>query len=128
MNLLASAASFAPSAAGVIAGRNPIAAVSARRGLATRTAFSGRAAQLRSASRGLASLNMKERERTFIMVKPDGLQRGLVGHIIARFEAKGFQLEALRQVSPSRGHLELHYEDLTLPVSCIIRTGHSTHQ
>ena len=52
-------------------------------------------------------------ERSFIMVKPDGLQRGLVGHIIARFEAKGFQLLALRQLSPSREHLEKHYADLS---------------
>jgi hypothetical protein len=41
-----------------------------------------RVAPLRAASRGLASLNMKERERTFIMVKPDAVQRGLVGNII----------------------------------------------
>ena len=32
------------------------------------------------------------------MVKPDGVQRRLVGSIIARFEAKGFQLLALRQI------------------------------
>jgi nucleoside-diphosphate kinase len=36
------------------------------------------------------------RERTFIMVKPDGVQRGLVGKIIKRFEAKGFKLVALK--------------------------------
>ena len=42
-----------------------------------------RATPLRTASRGLASLNMKERERTFIMVKPDAVQRGLVGNIIS---------------------------------------------
>lgn len=35
-------------------------------------------------------------ERTFIMVKPDGVQRGLVGEIIKRFEAKGFKLVALK--------------------------------
>ena len=51
-------------------------------------------------------------ERTFIMVKPDGMQRGLVGDIIARFEVKGFQLLALRQMRPSREHLEKHYADL----------------
>lgn len=38
------------------------------------------------------------RERTFIMVKPDGVQRGLVGEIIKRFEAKGFKLVALKFV------------------------------
>jgi Nucleoside diphosphate kinase len=36
------------------------------------------------------------RERTFIMVKPDGVHRGLVGKIIKRFEAKGFKLVALK--------------------------------
>lgn len=35
-------------------------------------------------------------ERTFIMVKPDGVQRGLVGEILKRFEAKGFKLVALK--------------------------------
>jgi len=45
-------------------------------------ALCSRGATLRSASRGLASLNMKERERTFIMIKPDAVQRGLVGNII----------------------------------------------
>lgn len=35
-------------------------------------------------------------ERTFIMVKPDGVQRGLVGEIIKRFETKGFKLVALK--------------------------------
>lgn len=37
-------------------------------------------------------------ERTFIMIKPDGVQRGLVGKIIKRFEAKGFKLVALKMV------------------------------
>jgi len=36
------------------------------------------------------------RERTFLMVKPDGVQRGLVGKIIKRFETKGFKLVALK--------------------------------
>ncbi|HLR23134.1 MAG TPA: nucleoside-diphosphate kinase, partial [Pseudogracilibacillus sp.] len=31
-------------------------------------------------------------EKTFIMVKPDGVQRGLIGEIVARFENKGFKL------------------------------------
>lgn len=36
------------------------------------------------------------KERTFIMIKPDGVQRGLVGEIIRRFEAKGFKLVAMK--------------------------------
>ena len=35
-------------------------------------------------------------ERTFIMIKPDGVHRGLVGDIIKRFEQKGFKLVALK--------------------------------
>ena len=36
------------------------------------------------------------RERTFIAVKPDGVQRGLTGEIIKRFEAKGFKLAGMK--------------------------------
>lgn len=36
------------------------------------------------------------KERTFIMIKPDGVQRGLVGKIIERFEQKGFKLVAMK--------------------------------
>ena len=46
-----------------------------------------------SISFDMASANQ---ERTFIMIKPDGVQRGLVGEIIRRFEAKGFKLVALK--------------------------------
>lgn len=37
-------------------------------------------------------------ERTFIAIKPDGVQRGLVGEIIKRFEQKGFKLVALKLI------------------------------
>lgn len=52
------------------------------------------------------------RERTYIMVKPDGVQRHLVGEIIKRFETKGYKLVALKLVRPGREHLEKHYADL----------------
>ncbi|MGB2924713.1 MAG: nucleoside-diphosphate kinase [Limnothrix sp.] len=48
-------------------------------------------------------------ERTFVMVKPDGVQRGLAGNVIARFEAKGFKLVGLKLVSVSRELAEKHY-------------------
>ncbi|KAF8326353.1 nucleoside diphosphate kinase [Cantharellus anzutake] len=51
-------------------------------------------------------------ERTFIMIKPDGVQRGIVGEIIKRFEQRGFKLIALKLVHASVPHLEKHYEDL----------------
>ena len=54
-----------------------------------------------------------DRERTFIMIKPDGVQRGLVGEIITRFEKRGFKLAAMKFTHPSREHFEKHYEDLS---------------
>ncbi|AEO62723.1 5202ba3d-0398-469c-880d-b6701af7ccac [Thermothielavioides terrestris] len=56
---------------------------------------------------------MSTTERTFIAVKPDGVQRGLVGNIIGRFEARGFKLVALKLVTPGKEHLEKHYSDLS---------------
>jgi nucleoside-diphosphate kinase len=38
-------------------------------------------------------------ERTLVVIKPDGVQRGLVGEIISRFEKKGFKIAALRMLS-----------------------------
>ncbi|GAA6021665.1 hypothetical protein JCM11491_001351 [Sporobolomyces phaffii] len=51
-------------------------------------------------------------EQTYIMIKPDGVQRGLVGEIIARFEKRGYKLAALKMVQPTTEHLEKHYADL----------------
>ncbi|XP_043486162.1 nucleoside diphosphate kinase [Polistes fuscatus] len=53
------------------------------------------------------------KERTFIMIKPDGVQRGLVGKIIQRFEEKGFKLVALNMVWPTEELLQKHYADLS---------------
>uniref|UniRef100_A0A1W7RA50 Nucleoside diphosphate kinase n=1 Tax=Hadrurus spadix TaxID=141984 RepID=A0A1W7RA50_9SCOR len=52
------------------------------------------------------------RERTFIMVKPDGVQRGLIGQIIQRFEKKGFKLVAMKFVQADEDLLKKHYADL----------------
>jgi nucleoside-diphosphate kinase len=43
------------------------------------------------------------------MIKPDGVERGLVGEIIRRFENKGFRLAELKLVTPSRETAEAHY-------------------
>lgn len=51
-------------------------------------------------------------EQTFIAIKPDGVQRGLIGDIISRFEKRGYKLAAIKLVSPPKEHLEKHYEDL----------------
>lgn len=51
-------------------------------------------------------------ERSYVMVKPDGVQRGLVGEIISRFERKGFQLKGLKLFETPRELAEEHYGEL----------------
>ncbi|KAM0853445.1 hypothetical protein ACQ4PT_051061 [Festuca glaucescens] len=53
-----------------------------------------------------------ELERTFIAIKPDGVQRGLISEIVSRFERKGFKLVAIKLVVPSKEFAEKHYHDL----------------
>jgi nucleoside-diphosphate kinase len=50
-------------------------------------------------------------ENTFLMIKPDGVQRGLVGEIVKRFEQKGFQLAAAKLFQMNRQQAELHYQE-----------------
>merc|ERR1719347_718731 len=52
-------------------------------------------------------------ERTFIMLKPDAVQRGLVGEIIERFENRGFKLLAMKYMVASKDLLSNHYSDLS---------------
>ncbi|PXF42494.1 Nucleoside diphosphate kinase IV, chloroplastic/mitochondrial [Gracilariopsis chorda] len=51
-------------------------------------------------------------ERSYIMLKPDAVQRGLVGEIVQRFEKRGFKLVALKLVTPSLEMAQKHYYDL----------------
>ncbi|KAJ7567299.1 hypothetical protein O6H91_02G141500 [Diphasiastrum complanatum] len=51
-------------------------------------------------------------ERTYIMVKPDGVQRGLIGEIISRFERKGFALKGLKLFQCPTDLAEEHYVEL----------------
>jgi nucleoside-diphosphate kinase len=48
-------------------------------------------------------------ERTFLMVKPDGVQRGLIGDIVARFEKKGYKLVGAKLMQIKRETAEQHY-------------------
>ncbi|MEI6498484.1 MAG: nucleoside-diphosphate kinase [bacterium] len=48
-------------------------------------------------------------ERTFVMMKPDGVQRGLVGEVISRFEKRGLKIVAIKMVKPSFDHINDHY-------------------
>jgi nucleoside-diphosphate kinase len=48
-------------------------------------------------------------ERTLVLVKPDGVQRGLIGEILARFERKGLKVVGLRLLEVPREMAERHY-------------------
>jgi nucleoside-diphosphate kinase len=50
-------------------------------------------------------------EKTLILVKPDGVRRGLVGEVIARVEAKGYIVSSLRMLQADRALLERHYAE-----------------
>lgn len=50
-------------------------------------------------------------ERTYLMVKPDGVQRNLIGEIVSRFEKKGFQLVGAKLLTVSREMAETHYAE-----------------
>merc|ERR1712055_204130 len=54
-----------------------------------------------------------DKEQTLIIVKPDGVHRGLVGEIIQRFEQKGFKLVAMKMMGASVELLSQHYVDLS---------------
>ena len=50
-------------------------------------------------------------EKTLVLVKPDGVARGLVGEVIARIEAKGYTIAHLRMLQADRALLEKHYAE-----------------
>lgn len=50
-------------------------------------------------------------EKTFLMLKPDAVQRGLIGEIITRFEKKGFKLVALKLLQVQTNLAEEHYKE-----------------
>lgn len=48
-------------------------------------------------------------EKSLVLIKPDGVQRGLIGEIIGRFERVGLKLTAIKMVHPSREDVDKHY-------------------
>lgn len=56
---------------------------------------------------------MDATERTFLAVKPDGMNRGVLGDIIARFENKGYKLVGIKTLVPSKELAETHYASLS---------------
>lgn len=54
------------------------------------------------------TMNLKE-ERTIVLVKPDGVKRGLIGEAIKRIEMRGLKVIALKMVKPTEEHVRMHY-------------------
>jgi len=54
-------------------------------------------------------MNHLKKERTFVIVKPDGIQRSLIGDIMGRFERAGLKLCALKMIVPTPDMVEAHY-------------------
>ena len=54
---------------------------------------------------------MAERERTLVILKPDAVQRGLIGEIIGRLERRGLKLEGLKLMQVDRALAERHYAE-----------------
>ena len=76
-------------------------------------------------------------ERTYIMIRHNGLQRGLVGEIIKRFEQRGYKLSGMKMEQSTKEKAEEHYKDLKAmpffaglihcmlsgPVVCLVFSG-----
>lgn len=56
-------------------------------------------------------MTMSSPEKTLILVKPDGVRRGLVGEVISRVENKGYKVTNLRMLTADRALLTKHYEE-----------------
>lgn len=62
-------------------------------------------------------------ERTLVILKPDTIQRGLIGEIISRFEKKGLKIVAMKMVSPDKDLAKKHYDQ---PESAMRQLGERT--
>jgi nucleoside-diphosphate kinase len=56
-------------------------------------------------------------ERTLVVLKPDTIQRGLIGEIIARFERAGLKIVGMKMVQPDEEHYHKHYEGISKLIS-----------
>lgn len=60
---------------------------------------------------------MNNLERTLIVFKPDAVQRGIVGEILARFEKAGFKIVGTKMLKPDYDHFFKHYESIGKMIS-----------
>jgi len=63
------------------------------------------------------------KERTLVLIKPDGVQRSLIGEIIKRYERSGLKLAGMKMIVPTSDHIEKHY---TVDPNWRIVTGEKT--
>lgn len=56
------------------------------------------------------SIKTKLHERSLVLLKPDAVQRGLIGEIISRFEKKGLKITAMKMILPTEGIAKKHYD------------------
>ena len=56
-------------------------------------------------------------ERTLIILKPDTIQRGIIGEVITRFERAGLKIVAMKMVAPDEQHFHKHYEGISNLIS-----------
>jgi nucleoside-diphosphate kinase len=67
--------------------------------------------------------NISAYERTLVLLKPDAVQRGLIGEIISRFENKGLKISAMKMVWPTEEIATKHYDQ---PESAMMALGEKT--
>lgn len=56
-------------------------------------------------------------EKTLIVLKPDAVQRGIVGEVLSRFEKVGLKIIGMKMLSPGRDHFHHHYEEIGKMIS-----------
>lgn len=62
-------------------------------------------------------MELSQVERTFIIFKPDAVQRGIVGEILTRFERVGLKVVGAKMVQPNEEHYHHHYEGISQMIS-----------
>ena len=108
--LRGAARAFSTRAAPVASRASPLALAAA--GVAGVSLFAFPQVQLEG-PRTIAGEYQTAGERSFIMIKPDGVSRQIVGRIIDRFEQRGYKLVAIKSVVPTEELARKHYSDLS---------------
>lgn len=69
------------------------------------------------------SYKTNSHERSLVLIKPDGVQRGLIGEMITRFERKGLKITAMKMVWPTEAMARKHYDQ---PHEAMVALGSKT--